>query len=598
MAPIATQKAPMQLMQVRRRSRNRGRFIFLGVLAGIAALAYGGWRLYTYAVPRYARWKQQRALVQAREFMDKRDAASAQVALEVALKAVPGDPNALRLAADMLEQVGAPQAMRLRRAVVEAVPNSAEDAAKLVVCCIRFGDFNAAKDALSGTSPALSAQTPMLQAALAYAASTSDTIVVAALLDELRKRTPDSVELKRSEALLYLQNPSEKRREEARAQLDQIARENPALGLDIERGLASDAIRRKDYADAERRWRAIVANPKSVFNDRLQLANLELLVQKKPLEQLMPPLAKAAGTEADAPVFAQWLLVQGHGKEMLAWLDTLPAKVRDLPAVQASRVDAYAQLKDWDHLFPALEAGGWGPFPREVLKVVVAAQALDEPSHLNLRREAWDVAVTKAQTSLSALRTLQRLASLWGWTDEAERALWAIARGYPDQTWAHQALFNIFREKKRTTDMRDVLRTLRDSDPSVPRYQHDWALLTLLTEPNSTWNQAKETMKKLHDTEPKNATYITGYAFALAQAERGPEAVALVNQLADTDRDYPPRAPYLAFVYGVGKNAAGVEAAQKRGANVDFLPEETFLFSRANTELTRKPATKTPAKKN
>jgi len=588
----------MQLMQVRRRSsRKRGRFIFLGALAGIAALAYGGWRLYNYAVPRYARWKQQRALVQAREFMEKRDAASAQVALEVALKAVPGDPDALRLAADMLEQVGAPQAMRLRRSVVEALPNSAEDAAKLVVCCIRFGDFNAAKDALSNTPPALSVQTPMLQAALAYATSTSDTIVVAALLEELRKRTPDNVELKRSEALLYLQNPSEKRRAEARAQLDQIARENPALSLDIERSLASDAIRRKDYADAEQRWRRIVGNPKSAFNDRLQLANLELLVQHKPLEQVVAPLARAATSETDAPVFAQWLLVQGHGKEMLAWLDTLPAKVRDLPTLQAGRVDAYAQQKDWEHLFPALEAGGWGPFPREVLKVVIAAQALDEPAHVNLRREAWDVAVTKAQSSLSALRTLQRLASLWGWSDEGERALWAIARGYPDQTWAHQALFNLYREKKRTTDMRDVLRTLRDSDPSVPRYQHDWALLSLLTEPNSNWNQAKETMKKLHDTEPKNATYVTGYAFALAQAERGAEAIALVDQLAEADRNYPPRAPYLAFIYGVGKNAAAVEAAQERGANVDYLPEETFLFSRAKTELTRKSTLKTPAKR-
>ena len=62
----------------------------------------------------------------------------------------------------------------------------------------------------------------------------------------------------------------------------------------------------------------------------------------------------------------------------------------------------------------------------------------------------------------------------------------------------NKQLFNFYREKKNTIAMRDVMNTLRESDGTVPRYQHDWALLTLVTEPNANWNPAKETMRQLY----------------------------------------------------------------------------------------------------
>lgn len=585
----------MQLMHAKSGSRRRDRMVTLAVLVAIPLLGFGGWKFYREARPRYLRWKQQRALTQARDFIEKRDAGNAQVALEVALTAVPGDPDTIRVAADMLEQVGAPQAMRLRRAVVQAVPNSADDVARLIVCCLRFGDYNAAKDALSGASPSLSAQTPMLQAAIAYAAATSDTVVVAALLQELRKRFPNDTDLKHAEAMLYLQHPDEKKRADTRARLERLAQEEERLKLAISRELASDAVRRKDYADARQRWRTVLQDPKAVFNDRLQLANIALLIDKEPLTTVMPPLAAAIRTDDEAVAFAQWLLAQGRGQEVDRWLNTLAPERQEVPALRAARIEAVALLKDWDRLLPLLEKGAWGPISRDVLKLVAAAQAVDDPKHLSLRRETWEMALGKAQANLATLRVLQRLALTWGWQDEAERTLWTVARGYPDQTWAHQALFNYYREKQRTTEMRDVMRQLRDSDVTVLRYQHDWALLSLLTEPNATWSSAKETMRKLHETDPANATFAVGYAFALAQAERGAEALQVVERLSASERDYPPRQPYLAFIYGVARQPEGVAHAQEIGANLNFLPEETFLFSRARIELGRKPDAPKPA---
>lgn len=190
--------------------------------------------------------------------------------------------------------------------------------------------------------------------------------------------------------------------------------------------------------------------------------------------------------------------------------------------------------------------------------------------------------------SLAALRVLQRLAAIWRWEDEGERTLWAIARAFPAQTWAHQSLFNHFKARKDIKGMREIMGVLRQSEGTVNRYQYDWALLSLLAEPTSNWNPAKDTLRILYESDPSNATYATGYAFALAQVGKSAEALAIVGKMTAAERAYPPRQPFLAFVYGVAKKAPELEQAAALSAGAEFLPEENYLFTRAREELNRK----------
>ena len=580
----------MQLLQSRAVKHRYPKWVRRLVIVAVIAAAFGLWKGWEYLQPRYLLWKQARALNQAKDFIAKHDAANAQVALEVALKAVPGNPETLRVAADMLEQVGAAQAMRLRRAVVQVVPDSAEDGAKLVMCCIRFRDFNAAKDALSTTAPKVAIQPPMLRAALAYAIATDNAPVADYLFNSLREKYPDDADLKHAQALLRLRHPREERRLAARQELEQLAKNDPRLGLEINREFAADALQRRDYAEVKLRQKLILADPGATFTDRLQKANVDLLIDHQPFEPLYAELAPiAAKNDADAVQFAQWLLVQNRAGQVDRWIGGLPDAVRAAPALAAARADAIAQLGDWDRLAPMLIDGAWGPITKDTVRLALAAQTVDNPNHPLVRGETWDMALDSAKGNLSALRILQHLASLWKWSDESERTLWAIARTFPDQTWAHQALFNLYKEKKDTTRMRDVVDTLRQADGSVPRYQHDWALLTLLLEPTVNWNPAKDTMRQLYESERANATYGTGYAFALAQAGKGAEALAIVQKMTDDERNYPPRAPYLAFVYGVAKQADQLDREISIGQGATFLPEESYLFTRAHEELIRKP---------
>ena len=586
----------MQLLESRRvKRRPRWRKFILPAL--LALLGITAWKAWAPLSIRYRMWKQDRALQQARAFIEQRDAPNAQLALDVAINAVPGRPETYRVAADMLEQASAPQAMRLRRAVVQLLPNSPEDTAALVLSCLRFRDFNAAKDALSNTPPAIAATTPMLRAALSYALATDNAPVADALYNQLRSQFPNDDDLKFSQALLRLRHPRDDRREAAHRELEELAARNPARAPAIHREFAGYALQRNNYTDAKKWLGLVLAGPGATFSDRLQQANIELLVDHQPFEPIYARLAPLAGaSEVDAAQFAQWLLIQNRTAETTRWFATLPEALRQTPGLKTVQADIAAQAQDWDQLASLLETGAWGPISKDTLRLAFAARTIDTPSRPSLRRETWDLTLNASGGNLSTLRILHRLATVWRWPDEAERTLWSIARTFPDQTWAHQTLFNAYREKKNTGGMREVMAALREADGSVPRYQHDWALLTLLVEPTSNWNPAKETMRGLYTGDPTNATYATGYAFALALSGKGEDALAVIQKLTPAERDYPPRQPYLAFVNGIARKADDFERCISLGADASYLPEENYLFVRGREALTRKPEKPKPAK--
>ncbi|HSH93702.1 MAG TPA: hypothetical protein VK968_06120, partial [Roseimicrobium sp.] len=461
----------------------------------------------------------------------------------------------------------------------------------LVLCCIKFRDFNAAKDALANTPHELSVKLPMVSAALAYALSTSDVPVADMLFKELKTRLPDDDDLKFAHALLQMQHPDQDRRAEARRVLEALSKGNPARALQANREFIGQALQRRDYVEAKSLLALVLSNSHATLKDRLQKANLDILIDHVPFDTVFAGLAPLASSNTDDVVqFVQWMLVQNKAGDADHWLAGLSKELRESASVRSIQTDVIVQLKDWDRLAAVLEAGDWGPLPAASVRLAMSARLVSDQGNLVLRHDIWDSAVLAAGHQLRSLMALQRLAKVWGWDKESETSLWGIARAYPDQTWAHQALFNAYRSQKNTAGMREVLGTLRQSNMVVPRYQYDWALLSLLLDPQLQWNLPKETMKGLYGQSSANATYATGYAFALAQADKKPEAQAVLDAMSVADREYPPRAPYLAYVYGVLRNQEGLARMQSlMDGYADFLPEEKLLLSRARDAVVRPP---------
>lgn len=560
------------------------RLVFLAVAGAAVAV----WTHRSGLSYRYHRWKQQRALRQAQAFIAKGDAPDAQVALQVAFQAVPGSPDAYRVAADMLEQIGAPQALRLREDVVQMLPSSVNDRLALANCALHFRDFNAARDALAGLTPDQAAQPLALGLALTFALDTENRPVADALLNRLRKLNPDNDDFKVAQAMLHLRHPNAAISGAARRDLEELA-SNPRYELRVRRELMADAVLRRDYPQAERWAALIVADPRSTLSDHLHQANLELLIDHRSFAEIYAQLSPlASSSAANAAEFVRWLLIQERAKDAAGWIAKLTPEMRGVPAVLDSQAEVSASLRDWDKLSAELIGGAWGPISADTVRLAMSAHLIGTRNNISLQHQVWEEVLQSAGRSLSALIALNRLCGVWGFSEEGERTLWSIAKYFPDQSWATEALFTIYHTRGDTANLRAVVALMLEANPTVPRMRHDWALLTLLTEPTDTWDKPKEMLAELYRQDPTDPFNATGYAFALAQSGKAAEALAIVEQMTPDQRQFSPRFPYLAYIYGVNRRRSEVEQLATQARGLLMLPEERRLFTEAIEASQRK----------
>ncbi|MBC8012155.1 MAG: hypothetical protein H7067_18885, partial [Burkholderiales bacterium] len=327
------------LIMAKRTSSSRKVILTRVLIASLVLAGVGAFFAYKPATQRYRVWKQQRALAQAREFLAQNDLPAAKLALDVALMAVPGNLDALRAAADFLDQANMPEAMRLRRQILMIEPGSTTDRAALVMAALRFRDLNAAREAVAGFEPAEAERPEALQAALAYALATDNRPVADLLFERLDQVGAGNGNTRVMHAVLRLKHPKPEVVAAARAELDELAKE-PRHSLFIHRELMMDALARRDSAEAKRQADAVVADPRARLGDRLARANLALNIDKQPFEDVMASVAPYVGAEPqDVAEFARWLLLVGHAKEAEAWLATLPEAVAGEPAVRAAQAE-------------------------------------------------------------------------------------------------------------------------------------------------------------------------------------------------------------------------------------------------------------------
>jgi hypothetical protein len=161
---------------------------------------------------------------------------------------------------------------------------------------------------------------------------------------------------------------------------------------------------------------------------------------------------------------------------------------------------------------------------------------------------------------------------------DRRQALRAIARIFPNQVWPFQPLLRSGGARDDTAGMLEIMGVLRESSPASPLYRYDWALLSLLSRPAGDWDDPKRALEQLYKSDETDPYYATGYAFALAQGGRAADALAVAETLSPAQRDYPPRLPYLAYVYGRNGRDADVERMRALGRGMAYLPEERKLF--------------------
>lgn len=563
----------------RRKSARKRNITIVIVLVGLAV----GWFGYRPVIDRYTTWKQQKAISQAKAFLDQEEFDSAKLAIDVALDAKPGNVETLRVAADLLEQVGSPSAIRLRRNLVAMQPDSAADRAKLIVTALRYNDLNTARVAMQEMPPAQANEPELLKAALAFAQKTNNKPIADAIYSKLREAEPDNQNLQVLQAALRLRNPRPEIVRAAREELDELA-QNPRNRAFILRELMVYAMQRQDFSEATKLAAELSQAPNATLTDHLHSANLALNVDKQPFEEVFATIQPhVSDTPADTVELVRWLILIGQPDQAQTWFAAQSETLLSDSQVFGVRAELASKREDWDTLSGLLEDGAWGAVRQDSVRLAFSAHLAGSRGNTNLQNEIWKETLLSADSNLVDLRVLYRLSVGWDWEQPTEEVLWAITKFHPNQTWAHQTLFNVYQSRKDTEQMLELVDTLRELDISTTRYRYDWALLTLLLNDRDSWTPEKQTMESLHESNPENAYYSTGYAFALALSNRSDEAVEAIEKLSSAERALPERAPYLAFIYARALQPREVALyTDKRDQLQDALPEEIALFDKAD----------------
>jgi len=387
-------------------------------VVGLVVLLAGAWFAYQPVKNRYKIWKQQRALVQAKDFIEQQDYPSAKLSLNVALTAVPGDTNALRVAAELLEQAGSPEAMILRRRLVQLEPDSLNDRVALINGALRYRDINAARDALRDMPLKHTNEPAAIKVALAYALATENHPIADALYDRLKLIEPDNDNLKVMHALLRLKSPKAESVEKARRELA-VYEGEARYAFFIHREMLLGAVQRNDRVEARRLAKLIASDPQATLGDRLHEANFALNVDHRPFGEIFTALTLGATQQtADAAELIRWSILVGEPAQGAAWLKTLPAQTQDDALLLPVKAELAAAQSQWDELADLLEKGAWGQVDRDTVRLAFSAKLAGDRNNAALRRQIWDEALTSASRSLASLTLLYRVAGIWNWEAE------------------------------------------------------------------------------------------------------------------------------------------------------------------------------------
>ena len=236
------------------------------------------------------------------------------------------------------------------------------------------------------------------------------------------------------------------------------------------------------------------------------------------------------------------------------------------------------------------------PGALEYVRCALLARALREQGRNGESSQQWAAAVAAAGGQPGSMAALARLVADWGWQDEFENLLREVMKTPKELEWAGHVLLNRFAQKRDTRGLLEVTGRILNANPTNDAALNNFAMFSLLL--GQEIPRACEIARKLYEAHPREAKYVSTYAFSLyvlSHPEENPplmrtlapvqEAVRIMRTLAPDQLETPDGAAY----YGIFLAATGEreEAARyldlaKRAA---FLPEEEELIRQARRKL-------------
>lgn len=550
--------------------------IWITILAGVVVFGL------SYGYPKFREFRRNRILGSARAFIEAQNFRSAFLLLDQFVKEDPGNLEAHRLLAQVLEAQGPGQGLSEWETLTRIEPRNPANSIGFATAALQAGQIKKLADALMILQKLQPQGVEYYRLTAGLALAKGDTVALRRTLEVLVDAEPGNEVMQLNLAILRFSSTQPADLMAARGTLEKFARGNHlriratlALIDDVSRRWPGESNPAKRYALLARQLELGRYAPDAAG----EYMSLELTNRREPgLPDLVEHMkSQKAPLPDDAAALAQWMLKIGQKGEALVWLETLDEKLRQSPAVKNAMATCAVSLESWPRLEQLLRQGAWGPVPPDAVRFAFQSHERSQVNNDSRAESLWNKAVQLSEQSLPGLRMLHRLAQLWRWPRRSAQVLWALVRQYPADLIAWQKLSEQALANHDTAEVWRIYGAWAQAAPADIRVRIERVVIGLLVRPHEPGlaGQAEE-LFRLH---PDNAGCRLAQALALWRGTRTGEALAVLDA---GGLNYAAE-PRLALARGLMLASAGRrEESEKMLAAVPtelLLPEEIALMA-------------------
>jgi predicted Zn-dependent protease len=538
------------------------------------------------AYPKFERWRETRILGKAREYLDAQSYRSAYLLLEQFVKEKPQNYEARRLYARVLEGSNPADALNEWRSLTKTEPRNPENFSGYAQCALRMGYLDELSQVLETLRSLQPDAIEYYRFSAGLALARGDTAALRQAVEVLAKREPGNATAQYSLAVLRLNSTIPGEVEQARRDLEELAR-GDAVRIRATLALMRDAPRRWPTEEQTPRLYTRLAAQLKVGVSRFGAARRFMYSaatgQGEPgLQDLIEHMkAQPAPTPADIAALALWMVQAGQAREALVWLETLEESVRRTPAILSAEVACAINLEAWPRLERLLLQNAWGPVPGEAIRLAFEAHALESAHNRSKAESTWSNAMQLAEASLPGLNALQRLAQIWRWPDKQVQVLRVIVRQFPGENWAWRMLTQHALAAGDADRLWQIYSGWAHAAPSNVNVQAERLVVGLLIRPGEAG--LARAAGELFQQNPNHPVCRVVRALALWRGGRATEALAVLDE-GRLDYAAEPRAALVrGLVLATLGQAAESEHMFAIAAKEKLLLEEENLITQART---------------
>jgi tetratricopeptide (TPR) repeat protein len=540
----------------------------------IAGASYGGWRA-------YRKWEPPRLARRAHALIEKGDWTNASLTMRHAFSINPGDIPTNRLAAEICEDKGNPEAVVWRRRLVDLESGSLQAVLDCAEAALRFGKPAAGKNALEKVEAAGKADARYHETfgrtLMALGESTRAIEEFAAAL----RIEPQNESYQLEYAAAMVDRGWLEDRSLARSNLQRLSA-MPTLRLRALRTLVRDAMANHELTSAAGLAHELAAQPDAQFTDQMVLLDLLRSTMALDFSSTLETLKTAArGKPPQLTELLNWMTRNGRSSEAIEWAVDFSSEDWYDPNVCAAVALNIFAAQSWEALELFTEEGNWQRL--EYIRCALLARALREQGKFTDAQQQWKTAVGAAAHVPRATGELTRMIANWGWEIQYAELLHALLKDPKEATWAAQTLLPILARKKDTVGLWEATGRFMDANANSDAAANNFAMYSLLLGRDVT--HASELAGKLYEKHRHEGNYVSTYAYSLHVRGQTEEALRVMASLSPQQFESPDIAVYYGILLAATRDWVRAPRFLDLAKRATLLPEEEALIRTARNEV-------------